>query len=493
MKKKALVILAAASISAAIYSTPSQPRLTHADQSSKNELDVDYVQVIAQQFSPVTFHNLRAGGTVDIRISPTFALKGTINTVQGDETIQLGGDLDNNAGTFVYGIDSKGTVCGMVMLINGDVYELEPTPRGSNGVYFKRKAHTVVCSGYPGDLEESGAAVEVNTTAAGVIGRVPLLASRPTAKVQLYIDFDGETVLDPSWNGGKIIKAAAAPYKESQIREIWSLVAERFSAFDINVTTRRDNYDKAPAKQRMRVIVTPTNEWRPNFGGIAFIGSMQRAGTGATSATIPAFVFTKMFGRTKSLAESIAHEAGHTMGLNHDGARGKSYYTGHGNWAPIMGTSYNSTISQWSKGEYAGANNTQDDIAAIASVAGFASSGSVSIGTLGSVVNDRFVLCNERDSKTYRVNLLKGGTINITANPGAWSAVDVKIDVIASNGVVASSNVQNSQSAIVRHDASPGVYQVRITPSSDGNPLTTGYSAYGSIGTVVITGSIQSK
>ena len=41
-------------------------------------------------------------------------------------------------------------------------------------------------------------------------------------------------------------------------------------------------------------------------------------------------------------------------------------------WAPIMGAGYYVNIVQWSKGEYPQANNTEDDIAIIASMIGFA-------------------------------------------------------------------------------------------------------------------------
>ncbi len=73
----------------------------------------------------------------------------------------------------------------------------------------------------------------------------------------------------------------------------------------------------------------------------------------------------------KSCAEAASHEAGHTLGLGHDGANGTQteYYGGQGSgntgWAPIMGVGYDQTVTQWSKGEYANANNTQDDLAII--------------------------------------------------------------------------------------------------------------------------------
>ena len=44
----------------------------------------------------------------------------------------------------------------------------------------------------------------------------------------------------------------------------------------------------------------------------------------------------------------------------------RGYYTGHGvapvDWGPIMGVGYYSDVTQWSKGEYSGANNTEDDL-----------------------------------------------------------------------------------------------------------------------------------
>jgi hypothetical protein len=62
-----------------------------------------------------------------------------------------------------------------------------------------------------------------------------------------------------------------------------------------------------------------------------------------------------------------SHEAGHNVGLGHDGTASVGYCQGHGAWAPIMGVGYYRGISQWSKGEYAGANNTEDDHAVIGS------------------------------------------------------------------------------------------------------------------------------
>jgi hypothetical protein len=55
------------------------------------------------------------------------------------------------------------------------------------------------------------------------------------------------------------------------------------------------------------------------------------------------------------------------LGLSHDGvAGGSSYYGGTTAsprlWAPIMGSSYYCAVTQWSRGEYNGASNLEDDI-----------------------------------------------------------------------------------------------------------------------------------
>jgi serralysin len=70
----------------------------------------------------------------------------------------------------------------------------------------------------------------------------------------------------------------------------------------------------------------------------------------------------------KNAAEVISHELGHTLKLSHDGRTTpvEDYYAGHGSddvgWAPIMGSGYTKNLTQWSKGEYPNADNTEDDL-----------------------------------------------------------------------------------------------------------------------------------
>jgi hypothetical protein len=67
-------------------------------------------------------------------------------------------------------------------------------------------------------------------------------------------------------------------------------------------------------------------------GGVAYVGSFGLTNT-------PAFIFAKNLGPNyaKFLWEAVSHETGHTLGLFHDGVTGgAAYYSGQGDWAPIM-------------------------------------------------------------------------------------------------------------------------------------------------------------
>ena len=86
----------------------------------------------------------------------------------------------------------------------------------------------------------------------------------------------------------------------------------------------------------------------------------------------PALIFSDNLNGIRQMAEAVSHELGHTLGLSHDGINNgiilpePEYYTGRGEdpgWGPIMGSSGHGDlqITQFSRGEYAGATNTEND------------------------------------------------------------------------------------------------------------------------------------
>jgi hypothetical protein len=206
--------------------------------------------------------------------------------------------------------------------------------------------------------------------------QVPLLNSYPSAKATLFLDFDGHTVAGTSWNWAGPIEAKPSGFNASQIKEMFERVAEDYRIFNINVTTDSTMYWAAPVFQRQRVIVTPTCEWYTGVGGISFVGSFR------FGDDTPCFVFPpRLSNNTKYVAEAISHEAGHTLGLQHqsvytEDCHKTEYNPGTGDdhsqisWAPIMGLGYYKNTTTWYYGtSKVGCNRYQDDIAVIAGAA----------------------------------------------------------------------------------------------------------------------------
>ena len=261
----------------------------------------------------------------------------------------------------------------------------------------------------------------------------------------------------------------------------------------------------------------------PNAGGVAYVNVF-----GASSYHTyysPALVYFDNLGNgfEHYVAEASSHEFGHNLGLSHDGTlSGASYYTGHGSglssWAPIMGVGYYKNVTQWSKGEYADANQYQDDLAIIDGKLGYdsddhgdsnATASALSVDADGSVVSsnpefdphnilteNKGVIGDPNDKDVF--SFLSGaGTVSLTVTP-AWDAfprgdlrganLDVRAELLDSaNGLVASSDPTSDTEAVISASVGDGAYYLVVT--GVGNSAVP-YTDYNSMGQYFINGSV---
>ncbi|HVJ67786.1 MAG TPA: SdrD B-like domain-containing protein, partial [Caulifigura sp.] len=350
-----------------------------------------------------------------------------------------------------------------------------------------------------------------------------LLNSRPSASRTIYLDFNGNTATGTSWNktyGSSIVTPAYSFEGDSsfsdaeleRIQYIWQRVVEDFAPFDVNITTQdpgsagltKSNSSDTTWGVRVCIGGSYSDWYGPACGGVSMIGTF------ASSSESPNFVFANnLYNDEKYVAEAISHEVGHSLGLSHDGQTpSTTYYAGHGSgatgWAPIMGSGYYQEVTQWSKGEYSGANNTQDDLAIITgannfgyrvddygSSLGTASTLAVVNGTGVKLVNQAGVIERNTDTDWFKFSS-SGGNVSLTFSPWVRGAnLDISASLYNSSGqLVATSNPADALGASITVTVGAGDYYVML----DGvgvRGVTDGYSDYGSIGQYTITGTIE--
>lgn len=366
--------------------------------------------------------------------------------------------------------------------------------------------------------------------------------SRPGLTKRIYINFVGETVSGTAWNdslGRTSIPALAystdtdsttfSDAEQAAIKRIWQRMAEDFAAFDIDVTTERPaTFNTTTAM----VLITRNTDANGNpnpastAGGVAYVNVF---GISNFSFYSPAWVYHNNLGNGEAnIAEAASHEIGHNLGLSHDGTSSQSYYGGHGtssdpiSWGPLMGTGYNRNVSQWSKGDYLNANNTQDDLAIIAGKTGYrtddhgnspgaATPLTITGGTTISSTTPQNDPTNsnpankgviERTTDTDVFSFVTGaGSIQLNANPWIQSAgtrggnLDILLELRDETGsLLASSNPADLTTASITANVSAGAYYLHVRNTGVGDPFAstpTGYTVYGSGGQYFISGTVK--
>lgn len=360
-----------------------------------------------------------------------------------------------------------------------------------------------------------------------------LLNSLPGANHTIYLDFDGHVTQNTRWNdtyGDPIVSPAydtdgnPSSFSANEIEVIqktWQIVAEDFRPFNVNITTQDPgtaalSYQGSGDTQwGTRVVITDDTFALCECGGFAYIGSFD------DWQDEPVFVFNSSL---TGVAEASSHEVGHALNLSHDGRTigNETYYWGHGSgetsWAPIMGASYDKSVTQWSKGEYYASNNAgptanygngPDDLAIIASLTngngfgyraddlGNSSPAASPLLVSGDSVSDSGIIGRTNDVDVFSFSTA-AGNVNFSIVP---FYPNYNLDVLAelyddTGSLVASSNPASLVAATINATVSQGTYYLHIDGIGTGDPYNrtpTGYTEYGSLGEYSITGTIVSS
>ena len=369
------------------------------------------------------------------------------------------------------------------------------------------------------------------------------LHSLPGATKVIYLDFDGHiTTNSVRWNttNGPVIttpkydldgnRNTFSTLELSNIREIWERVAEDYRPFNVDVTTEDPgvsgltNTGGSDTTWGIRAAIGGGYSVLPYDGFPGLLGIAPALSGFNDNLDDPVFIFSEEYNspynnntqRIKGVAETISHEVGHTLTLVHDGDLTNAYFGGHGTsfqdgWAPIMGNSDNYNVTQWSKGEYRNARNwlsgpqpnTQDDLAAIASTTNGLTFRSDDYGssianasllglTSPTIINTTGIIERTADLDFFRFNLVAGGAISINIDPAPNGPnLNVEAKLYDANGtLITTSSPTTSLSASFTNTLQAGSYYISVDGVGNGDPLTNGYSDYGSLGLYTITGTL---
>ena len=338
--------------------------------------------------------------------------------------------------------------------------------------------------------------------------QTPRLSSDPSAMATIFLNFDGEYVSGTSWNWEGAINAQPAGLAPDDVIEIFNRVAEDYRPFNINVTTDPAVYAAATYNKRTHVIITPTSGWYGSAGGVSFVGSF------TWGDDTPAWVFSALLNNnTKNIAEACSHEAGHTLGLQHQSSYNAScvktaeYNAGQGDgeigWAPIMGVGYSKNVTTWHTGaNTAGCDVIQNDMDVIASAANNITFRSDDYGdsvTTAAGINmqeESFQingLINQMtDADVFNINLDHLSRLKINAVPqnvgtgNKGANIDIKVFILnAAADTLGSYNPSALLDAGIDTSLQAGTYYIAVKGTGNVN-----HTSYGSLGAYVLTGNL---
>ena len=332
-----------------------------------------------------------------------------------------------------------------------------------------------------------------------VIGGVPALSSNPSATATLYLDFDGEPA--QSWGSHSVTATPAystdsdtANFSDSElsnIHQIWARVAEKYSPFNIDVTTI--NPGSFADKVATKVVIGGNGSWTgQTYGGIAYIGGFYNS----SSNTVWVFEDNLGNGNAKYTAEAAAHEAGHAFGLRHqslydaNGVKTQEYYQGNSAIAPTMGNSYYAARGLWYYGTSTSATTYQDDLAILSNTSnafGYRADdfgnviGSAASAMSGASTFNISGVIEKMTDKDFFSFTTDAGTVSLMGSVVAYGAtLDLKLELFSASGQQIAIADTTSFGESLSLPLSAGTYYVAVGS----------HGGYGDVGQYTLSGTI---
>ncbi len=337
---------------------------------------------------------------------------------------------------------------------------------------------------------------------------VPILNSMPSANATIFLDFDGHYVNSALWNNGTPFTCTNPNLSDALINDVFNRVSEDFKLFNLNITTDSTKYLSADLSQRIRIIITPTNFFAPGNSGIAYIGTF------SWGDDTPAFAFISGGSYAKSIAETISHESGHTLGLFHQSVydnncvKTAEYNLGQGDgeigWAPIMGNPLAKTFTTWNNGKSSLSCVNQSDILAIA--ANIQNGGlknddvtnvitnAPNVTVSGINISASGLVNDSTDIDIFKIVVTESSKLVLKINPPieglstSYGNIDLLVKLLDKNGVMLKSyNYADSLSAKIDTTLNAETYYLSI----DGTTNINTANDYGSVGSYSILGTLK--
>jgi hypothetical protein len=344
-----------------------------------------------------------------------------------------------------------------------------------------------------------GSATAAAIAATPAAGTVPALNSFPSAAVKIYLDFTGAagtpwgTYTVPATPAYDVDgnPSAFSATELANINQIWQRVAEKYSPFNVNVTTvDPGTYGD---KSALRVVIGGTGTWfAANTGGVSYVGAFYDSSTPNTSWVFPVNLAN---GDPKDVGEAAAHEAGHSFGLEHQSTysgttRTNEYNTGNGLAAPIMGNSYDSTRGLWWSGTSTSSRTIQNDLSVLsgnndgfgyrADDHGSTIATADALGVTGSSVSAAGVIEQTSDLDEFKFSTA-GGTSTFSVNVAPYAAMlDAKLQVLNLSGAVLASADSANLGETLSVNLAAGNYVL----------VVASHGGYGDIGQYTVTGTV---